>query len=82
MPAASVLYFAGLRQRLGVEAETVDLPSRATPAQILTTLAARHPDAGEALSHCRIAIDCDFVVGETVIREGAEIAVIQPVSGG
>ena len=82
MPSATVLYFAGLRERVGLAMERVELPARATPAAILAALGELHPACGEAFACCRIAVDCDFIVGEVDIRDGAEVAVIHPVSGG
>ena len=82
MPTVTILYFAGLRERVGCSQEPLDLPARATPTLILDTLSQHHPDCREGFSHSRVAMDCDFMIGETPIRAGAEVAIIQPVSGG
>ncbi len=82
MPTVSILYFAGLRERVGCSTEPLDLPAVATPAAILDALSERHPHCREVFAHSRVAVDCDFLIGEARIRPGAEVAIIQPVSGG
>jgi MoaE-MoaD fusion protein len=79
---ATVLYFAGVRDQVGRGTEPLELPARATSRAILDLIAARHPHCRELLLQSRVAVDHDFVLGEAAIREGAEVAVIQPVSGG
>ncbi len=82
MPIATILYFAQVRDRLGCEQERLELPAATTVAAILTMLGARHPQCATAFATCRLAVDCRFAAGEVELGEGAEIAVIPPVSGG
>jgi molybdopterin converting factor subunit 1 len=82
MPTATVLYFAQVRDRLGREQERLELPAATSAAAILVALGARHPHCATAFASCRVAVDCRFIAGEVVLAEGAEIAVIPPVSGG
>ncbi len=82
MPTATVLYFAQVRDRLGREQERLELPAATSAAAILGALGARHPQCAAAFSSCRVAVDCRFIADEVVLAEGAEIAVIPPVSGG
>ena len=41
-----------------------------------------HPRLSSVLPRCRIAVDRDFVPEDAAVRDGAEVAVIPPVSGG
>lgn len=82
MPTVSVLYFASVRERIGAAQERLELPARADEATLRARLGELHPDAATLIACSRIAVDEDFVRGEVELREGAEIAVIPPVSGG
>lgn len=75
----TVLYFASLRDAAGREREELPRPD-SLPA-LYDTLRARHglPLARERL---RVAIDGEFAAWDAVVRDGAEIAFIPPVSGG
>ena len=82
MPAVTVLYFASVRDRLGREREALELPARLRDQEVIAALAARHPGAADLLATCRLAVDQSFASGQIELREGAEVAVIPPVSGG
>lgn len=76
-----LLYFAALRERLGLEEEVLELPEAATVAVLLEVLAERH-ELFRGLRGFRIAVDRKFARNRDVIPEGAEVAVIPPVAGG
>ncbi len=82
MPAVTLLYFAGVAERLGWHTESLDLPVSTTTEAILTTLANRHPPIAELLATCRLAVDQQFARGAVTLHPGSELAVIPPVSGG
>lgn len=82
MPAVEVLYFSSLRLALGFPSERLELPERTTAAEVLEALARAHPAQATAIRSARLAVDQAFAAGEVVLREGAELAVVTPVSGG
>ncbi len=51
-------------------------------ADLRRLLASRHPRLAAILPRCRIAVDQDFLPEGGAVRDGAEVAVIPPVSGG
>ena len=75
----TVLYFASLRDAAGVDSEQVNRPD--SLAALYESLRARH---GFALQRerLRVAVGGDFVPWDAAGREGAEVAVIPPGSGG
>ncbi len=77
-----VLYFAAMRERIGRASESVDVPQGATVAQLLATLTRAHPELGPLLDRSRVAVGDEFAPSEARLPEGAEAAVIPPVSGG
>lgn len=79
--AVTVLYFAGARDAAGASRETV-APAPATLGALRALLVERHPGLARILPRCRLAVDEDFGGDETPLRDGAEVAIIPPVSGG
>jgi molybdopterin synthase catalytic subunit len=77
----TVLYFAVAREAAGTDSET--LPAApASVAALREVLATRHPALARVLPRCRLALDQEFARDEDPVPDGAEVAVIPPVSGG
>lgn len=81
-----LLYFAWLRARIGQAEENVPKPAGVTNvAELLGWLRARNPRYAEALrdpSVIRVAVNHDYVGRDHPIRDGDEIAIFPPVTGG
>jgi molybdopterin converting factor subunit 1 len=78
-----ILYFAGLRDAIGVAEETVALPAEvATVGALCDHLAARHRAFGERRGHVRVARNESFARDDERLAEGDVIALIPPVAGG
>jgi sulfur-carrier protein len=87
MPAQlTVLYFAWLRERVGVAQETLSPPnSVATVADLLEYLAnldQRHAEAFKNRKSVRCAVNQEFAEAATLLRPGDEVAFFPPVTGG
>lgn len=77
-----ILYFAVVRERLKLDAEELVLDDGATVDALLDALAARHPPLAALRASLKVAVDQELVSGERVLTDGAEVALIPPVSGG
>jgi sulfur-carrier protein len=78
-----VLYFAGLRDALGLAEETVELPEGVrTIGALADHLARRHPAYRERRAHVRIARNEAFARDDDPVAEGDVVALIPPVAGG
>ena len=84
--AVNVLYFARLREDLGLTGERVELPADVTTATALRGHLCRRGGAwqqalapGKAV---RIAVDQTMVTGDAPLVDGAEVAFFPPVTGG
>ena len=81
-----VLYFARLRERLGVTEETVELPDgMGMVAMLLDVLRARGGVWAEELAtgkDFRVAVNQDMAGMEAPIEDGDEVAIFPPVTGG
>jgi molybdopterin synthase sulfur carrier subunit len=81
-----LLYFAWLRARIGHAEENLPLPPEVIDvAGLLNWLSARSPRHAEALrdpSVIRVAVNQDYVGRDHPIRDGDEVAIFPPMTGG
>ena len=78
----SVLYFAVFRERIGTDAEMLELPAGATLAHAIAALEAKHDAIRGLRGKYRIAVNQDMVDGDPILAEGDEVVLIPPVAGG
>jgi molybdopterin converting factor subunit 1 len=76
-----VLFFGALREA-AVPATAVDLPNGATGGDLLAALAALHPAVAAMQSALALAVNQEYARRDTVLRDGDEVALLPPVSGG
>jgi len=82
----TVLYFARLREAVGRDRESLELP-----ADVVTVGALRHwliargapwDEAFTGIKRIRAAVGQDMAADGTALSEGAEVAFFPPVTGG
>jgi molybdopterin synthase catalytic subunit len=78
----TVLYFAVVRERLGTDREEVALPAGARVSDLLKLLVERHPPLEGLLPAVRVSVNQEFRANDFAVRDGDEVALIPPVSGG
>jgi len=81
-----VLYFAWVRERIGLGEERVELPADvATVGALLDWLERRGDGYRAALAErarLRIAVNQAFAAPDAPVRPGDEVAIFPPVTGG
>jgi len=78
-----VLLFGPARDCVGGESSIkVDIALPAPVSSVVAALAAASAGLAELLPHCAIAVGDELVARDFVVRDGDEIAVLPPVSGG
>jgi molybdopterin converting factor subunit 1 len=77
-----VRLFALMREKAGIETLNLELPENASAAQALEALQGQYPVLAPYLFRVRLALQMNFIDADTVLREGDELALIPPVSGG
>lgn len=82
----NIRYFAWVRERVGVEEETLEVPAGVeTVADLiahLKTLDDNHAAAFEEEEAIRVALDQMHVEGDAVLAGAREIAFFPPMTGG
>jgi molybdopterin converting factor subunit 1 len=74
--------FASVADALGVRELDLELPDNATAADALDALASRYPAARGHRQGLAIAVNMAYAGLDHALREGDELALIPPVSGG
>jgi len=81
-----LLYFASLREKIGKDAEEIELPAGvATVAALRNHLRARGGNYENAFSETallRSAVNQDMVQPAAAVKAGDEVAFFPPVTGG
>ena len=81
-----LLYFAWLRARIGTAEEELALPSEVHDVKSLLewlkTRGTNYAEALKELSTVRVAVNQDYVGPEHPVRDGDEVAIFPPVTGG
>jgi len=77
-----VLYFAILRERVGRERESLELPDGADVRTARAAIAARHPGIESLLPRVQTAVNRVMAKDQTALADGDEVALLPPVAGG
>jgi len=77
-----ILYFATFRDLTGLREEQIFLQNGSTVAELKTHLIELHPAIEKGLPTAVVAINREFAFDEGVLKDGDEVAIFPPVSGG
>ena len=81
----NVLYFASLRETVGMADEQMSLPVPAEVSALIAKLRARGGVWAEALGtdkRWRVAVNQEMAAMNTPLKPGDEVAIFPPVTGG
>ena len=77
-----LLYFGVLKERSGGEREVVELAGGASVGDLLSVLRERAGAGLPVWKSLAVAVNREYAGIGTVLREGDEVALLPPVSGG
>ncbi|HEY7022473.1 MAG TPA: molybdopterin converting factor subunit 1 [Ktedonobacterales bacterium] len=77
-----VRYFAALREKVGKDAEDLDVSAGATVDQARAALIERYPQLASTLVGCAAAVNRAYASAELALSEGDELVFIPPLGGG
>ncbi|HUP20651.1 MAG TPA: MoaD/ThiS family protein [Gemmatimonadota bacterium] len=78
----AVRLFGPAREAAGSERVAVEVPGGATAADVVSALEARYPALAGLLPRSRVAVNLEYVDGDTRLGPGDEVAILPPVGGG
>ncbi|MFQ5840371.1 MAG: molybdopterin converting factor subunit 1 [Candidatus Methylomirabilales bacterium] len=77
-----VRFFAAAREAVGAGERVVRLKDGSTVGDLVEQCAREHPGLGPLMPSLMIAVNREFAKSSDVLREGDEVGMIPPVSGG
>ncbi len=77
-----VLFFAQARERAGCESAALELPAGSRVRDALQAIAGAHPALEPLRPHLAVAVDGALARADDAGPDGAELALLPPVSGG
>ncbi|MGH7731423.1 MAG: molybdopterin converting factor subunit 1 [Candidatus Eiseniibacteriota bacterium] len=78
----TVLLFAQAREHAGHARMTLELPEGSQVEDALAALERDHPALASLRPHLAVAVDQRLVRADAPLADGAELALLPPVSGG
>jgi molybdopterin converting factor subunit 1 len=78
----TIQIFAALAEAMDAEALTMDVPVGATVGDVMDRIAEDHPRFQSWRDRTAVAVNHEYARGDHVLKEGDEVALIPPVSGG
>jgi molybdopterin converting factor subunit 1 len=78
----TVLFFAQVREHTGRANAELSLPEGSRLAEALAALALEHPALEPLWPHLAVAVNGRLARPEMPLEDGAEVALLPPVSGG
>ena len=82
MNRIKLLFFATIRDRAGMKSMDLDVPDDLTVQGLKDKIATDYPNLKDSMKSVLITINREYAFDETVIPQGAEMAMFPPVSGG
>ena len=82
MNSVKILFFATLRDRVGVRSVELQIPAQTNVAGFKSILIEKFPALNGLMSHTLISMNQEYVFDDEIILDHAEIALFPPVSGG
>jgi molybdopterin converting factor subunit 1 len=76
------LFFATLRDHVGVRSVELEIPAQTNVAGLKQLLVEQYPVLRGLMGHILISVNQEYVFDDVVIPDNAEIALFPPVSGG
>ena len=77
-----VLFFGMLKDAAGRASDTLQLPERATLAELLARCGEKFPALAKFSGSLALSVNQEYAGRGTVLRENDEVALLPPVSGG
>ncbi|HEY9902756.1 MAG TPA: MoaD/ThiS family protein [Candidatus Sericytochromatia bacterium] len=78
----TVKLFAAYQEAYGLPELVLEFPPETPVVTVLEKLVSEHPELNQWRNLTRFGINLEFVEPDTLLRDGDEVVLIPPVSGG
>jgi molybdopterin converting factor subunit 1 len=78
----TILYFASVKDVTGIRMESIDLSKDTSIREMLSKISLIYPKLKHILNIIQISVNYKIVDLNTVLKEGDEVALLPPISGG
>jgi molybdopterin converting factor subunit 1 len=82
MNHVTTLFFATLRDHVGVRSVAMEIPAQTNVLGFKRLLIEKYPALKGLMGHMLISVNQEYVFDDAIIPDQAEIALFPPVSGG
>jgi molybdopterin converting factor subunit 1 len=82
MITITIRFFAMCREVTGREEEEMIVPDGVTADEIWDKIISRYPDLEKYKAQSRIAVNLEYAKASVKLKNGDELCIIPPVSGG
>ena len=77
-----ILYFAFIKELTGVRSDKMKLPYGSTIHNLLTNILDIYPQIHNLLKSIKVSVNYKVVDTDTILKDGDEVALLPPISGG
>jgi len=77
-----ILYFAFIKELTGVRSDKMKLPYGSTIHNLLTNILDFYPQINNLLKSIKVSVNYKVVDTDTILKDGDEVALLPPISGG
>lgn len=77
-----VKFFAMCREITGTDEIAMELPLTASVERFWNDIVTLYPGLEKYKAHSRVAVNMEYVSAQAMLRDGDEVCIIPPVSGG
>mmetsp|Transcript_27483 Transcript_27483/g.27704 ORF Transcript_27483/g.27704 Transcript_27483/m.27704 type:complete len:83 (-) Transcript_27483:321-569(-) len=79
----AVKFFASCREQVGTSSIDIDIPDDSgNTSKLIDVLVERFPALHEGIEEVSLAVNKKYIRGQIDLRNGDEVALIPPISGG
>ena len=82
MSHIQILFFATLREHVGIRSVELEVPAQTNVAGFKKLLIKKFPALSGLMGHILISVNQEYAFDDAIIPDQAEIALFPPVSGG
>ena len=75
-----VLFFASLKELIGISSMAIDVAEGGTTSTLFADLCIQYPSLRQG--SMAIAVNKTYVTNDVILKDGDEVALLPPISGG